>query len=87
MENTTILPEDNCPVCKKKFDRASPPGDEQIQPVPGDYTVCIGCGAMLKFDPDMKHVLIGNKELTTMPEDTFNQLFNLSMTIMQNPPK
>jgi hypothetical protein len=49
----TRLSADYCPECGQLLDCASDP--EGIKgPIPGDFSVCIGCGAILRFDDALK---------------------------------
>lgn len=47
---TTRLPNKSpCPVCRKMLDAASALDGSNDGPTPGDVTVCINCGMVLKF--------------------------------------
>lgn len=65
-----------CPCCKSLLDGASQiSGDEQIAPKEGDYTVCIKCGAFLRFGETLDII-----ELT--PEDFERLLEEDSETVI-----
>jgi hypothetical protein len=32
-------------------------------PVPGDWTICLACGAILRFDADLSHRLASDEEI------------------------
>ena len=47
---TTRLPnKPHCPVCRKMLDAASALDGSNDGPTPGDVTICINCGMVLKF--------------------------------------
>jgi hypothetical protein len=46
-----------CPCCEYTFERLSAIAeDEDIQPTPGDLTICLGCASILMFDEDLNIV-------------------------------
>lgn len=47
------LPVVNCPVCGHIFDSATLAGKGDQRPGPGDYSMCIECGEVLRFDDNM----------------------------------
>lgn len=48
-----VTPTDLCPSCGARFDRATGI-DHPSAPEPGDFTVCISCGALLRFDAALR---------------------------------
>lgn len=48
------MPDQRCPRCGKNLNRSSPVDNQPLAPVPGDFTVCVGCVAILQFDEQMK---------------------------------
>lgn len=68
---TTFLPEDRCPICGYVLDAASPmPGNRRPTPQPGDITLCFGCGEVLWFDAQMKHVRFPPERVATLDRET-----------------
>lgn len=67
---TSRLPVSQCPTCETRLDAAS---HSVAAPQPGDFSICIKCGALLQFRPDLIVRLASPKaleELRTMqPED------------------
>lgn len=53
-DNYGVVSESRCPCCGRVADCATCPTDESAVPVPGDWTVCIGCGAALVFDEALR---------------------------------
>lgn len=51
--NTTTVPECACPACGHVMDRATSTTPDERAPIPGDYTVCILCGALNQFDQQL----------------------------------
>lgn len=61
-----------CPGCGQQFSAASNVKDTlaPIEPKAGDVTVCIGCSAVLVFEPDLSLHLITAKERRALPAKT-----------------
>lgn len=49
---TSVVPEDFCSHCGKRFDRATDPLYDKT-PTPGAITICIDCGHVMAFAVDM----------------------------------
>ncbi len=64
-----VIPESVCPVCHHTLDRASCIHDEKAVPESGDFTICIGCTALLIFMEDMTLRLTRPTDLEDMPGD------------------
>lgn len=48
------VPENACPACGHRLDGAmAHPSVEDVPPTPGDLSVCIACGSILRFLDDM----------------------------------
>jgi hypothetical protein len=44
------LPINKCPECGYEMDEAAPvDGDEKVQPIAGDISICLNCGEVLIF--------------------------------------
>jgi hypothetical protein len=59
---TTRFPAAFCPVCFQVLDAATAMQDKAV-PEPGDYTICIECGAVLRFGPKMDLLLSSLMEI------------------------
>jgi hypothetical protein len=58
-----------CPNCGKTLDGASGI-DYDGRPSPGDYSVCIGCAAILSFDDDLEPHSMSIEDIQAMhPEN------------------
>jgi hypothetical protein len=72
MKDAPYLPAVKCPGCGKKLDAATHADDPGLKPSPGDYSICLYCGALHVFDetlrlrpPSIKELLkiAGNTEI------------------------
>lgn len=52
-EGTFRMPVCHCPHCGYKLDAASVPGNKGKRPIPGDFSVCLKCAAVLRFKDDL----------------------------------
>ena len=50
---TTRTPMQFCPSCLTKIDAHSSLTDKDYSPQPDDFTICLNCGALLKFGPKL----------------------------------
>lgn len=60
MDNTFLTPLQLCPNCSTKLDAATNVEGEDA-PKPGDFTVCIRCRMVLRFDYSM-HVYLPTRD-------------------------
>lgn len=44
------LPASECPVCRYEMDAATCVEREKAEPSAGDFSVCLNCGEMLRFN-------------------------------------
>jgi hypothetical protein len=53
--DSTVVPDQACPRCGYKFDRASPAmPNTAATPSPGDISLCLDCGQILVFNDDAR---------------------------------
>jgi hypothetical protein len=78
-----VLPRAFCPVCFYVFDRASNLEDEDA-PKAGDFTLCINCSALLKFEPDMQLALSKLEELPIQFRSKFARVAMLIREVQKN---
>lgn len=50
---TTVMPPSLCPQCGDKLDMATST-TEAARPEPGDFSICLHCGTILRFDADLR---------------------------------
>lgn len=75
-ETYVLLPRP-CPVCGYVCDRATAvTGNES--PQPGDWTVCLRCGEILRFDEQLTHRQVTLEELRLLPRSDRALLFRAS---------
>lgn len=55
-----------CPACGKVCDAATGISGA-VRPKPGDYTVCLGCAAILRFDEEFALIRAKTVELLAEP--------------------
>lgn len=65
---TLRMPKHNCPKCNETLSAASSP--DLGSPSPEDLTICLYCGAVLKFNRDLKPVSVGELELAHILQDS-----------------
>ena len=61
-----------CPNCGHKLRRASGINTEG-PPTPGDITICIKCGKILEFQPDMTTATISIRDLPPTTQQIIRQ--------------
>lgn len=60
------MPPSVCPVCGRRADAAtSLRGD--FEPASGDLSLCISCGAVLKFDAELQLQRVDPNEVAALP--------------------
>jgi len=68
------MPDQRCPQCGKNLNRSSPVDLQLLAPVPGDFTICIGCVAVLQFDQQMKLQVPEQAAIEQLDAQTLRQL-------------
>ena len=68
------LPKQQCPVCDHKIDRVSGVSgkgkvDDDVQPNPGDITMCVYCRSFLIFTAELGHREATDEEIAELPHD------------------
>ena len=65
-----------CRVCGRVADSASNAlGDDDLCPQPGDYTVCINCGALSVFTREMTLRPLTQEEHADLPQNALHAQF------------
>jgi hypothetical protein len=70
-----------CPSCFRKLDAVDSIGEGgefPSPPEPGDYTVCIGCFSILRFDDNLQLVL---SSLSEVPVEIRSRMAFIKMTV------
>lgn len=68
-----------CPYCDVVLDSRREVSGKDIEPTPGDYSICVGCTNYLLYDDDLNLVKI--PEENAMPEDVLEQLMDVKFQI------
>jgi hypothetical protein len=80
-----------CPHCGAKLDASTELGEDDAAPIPGDYSMCLHCGCILIYKPDMTMRRAELEDLAEMPKDALLLLMRAQMaqSLAQNrlPPK
>lgn len=71
------VPPSPCPQCSQVQNGATDAGPEGAYPNPGDFTVCINCGAALKFGEQLQLVGITEEEIERLIPDERAQLLRV----------
>lgn len=66
------LPPSQCPACKKVIDAATIASGKTEVPRPGDFTICIYCGEVLRFGPELELIQADLNDLASLDEPTRN---------------
>lgn len=64
------LPRCPCPTCGYVVDSATHVGDKEISPNDGDLSLCLKCGEILVFNPDLSLRASTLNDLMGLPADT-----------------
>jgi hypothetical protein len=72
--NRDVVKATACPKCGRKLDVATCTYDEALVPKPGDFSVCIGCAEVLRFDHELEPVLAVPAELAELDPEMLARL-------------
>ncbi len=64
---------DECPSCGQLLNAATDADDSDLRPKPGDRSICIHCGALLKYLPNLRLTLLNGQETAEMMRDLNDQ--------------
>jgi len=59
-----------CPHCGAKLDTSTELGHEDHAPVPGDYSMCLHCGVILIYTPELQVRRAELEDLAKLPKET-----------------
>jgi hypothetical protein len=62
-----------CPGCRLRINTTSDPKDRGM-PHPGDLTICLGCGTILRFDRKLRLGEVSMADLERLPQATLAEL-------------
>lgn len=77
-----LLPRQHCPFCRHEFTAASMMDGEEGRPSPSDLTLCIGCAAILTFDPAMNVRAAIETDMTGLTPEQHEQIKELQQRIL-----
>jgi hypothetical protein len=70
MAEPTYLPGKTCPKCNEPLTGASTVFGEQVDPTPGDVSICIHCLTLLTYNDDLTSRVLEIVEFLGLPDDT-----------------
>lgn len=87
-DNTTLMPEAQCPVCESKLDAASPTTGAPA-PMAGDVSICFYCTAFLMFNRHMMPEEISEEAFEALEPEVQTELERVRQAIakMKGRPK
>lgn len=68
-----------CPACGSRLDASTSMFDEDASPDPGDFSMCLDCGAVLVYARDMTMALAEPADLAKLPSATLRQLLAMQL--------
>jgi len=71
-----------CPHCGYPMDVASNADASKEAPVPGDYSVCLSCGAFLRFGSRLRLSRLTKQQLEDMPADMLLELGRIRAAVL-----
>lgn len=77
--NGKSIPITNCPHCNAKLDSRSEASGTQVDPTPGDFSICVHCTNYLIYDDDL--TLRKLNESDDIPTDVLNDLLAVKYRI------
>lgn len=75
------LPKTDCPECGSPNDCATQVQGRDIMPSPGDYCVCIECGAILCYDESMHVFKLTQTEIDSIDDRNREAVLKLQHTV------
>ena len=76
---STNVPTNHCPYCDSVLDARKEVSGQDIEPTPGDYSICVYCTNFLVYDDNL--VLVKIKDDDEMPQEVLDQLTNVKFQI------
>lgn len=82
-ERDSRLANDSCPACGHVTSAATYLADESIKPQPGDYSVCIECGAFMVFSEDMRLEHFPDEKMFEMEDEHRIEMTKMRRAVME----
>ena len=80
-KSTTRTKESQCPMCDKSLDTATGVRDETLAPLPGDISLCWGCGAILQLKEDLTLERAATENLSEVEPEELQELYRFQKLI------
>jgi hypothetical protein len=71
-----------CPVCDTQIDAATAAFSMQ-SPNPGDFSICVECGAVLRYDGELQLRWVSWEELEALPLELFREIAIAQQALFQ----
>jgi hypothetical protein len=83
MSESTRIPLGPCPGCGYLIDAAADSDDEGAIPSPEDFTICLDCGHICRFNEDLtlRNLTEEDREFLTQFPDTEQKLNEISFIV------
>lgn len=79
-------PEQKCPVCGYGFDYATCVSDKDHRPRAGDFSLCMKCGELMVFTPEIKLRAAAVDDLLGLDDQTSRELVTVQKMIRTKRP-
>lgn len=83
MIQTQTNPDARCPACQKTLDAATSTHGKR-GPKEGDYSVCMYCGNLNIFLPDLTVRSATEQEMDSLDADTKGQIFKMRLALARS---
>lgn len=75
-------PEQRCPQCHHRLNRATSPYDDNAAPCEGAFSVCIRCGAVMTFQSDLTLRLTTDAEIDALPVEALMEIAKVKAAVI-----
>lgn len=76
-----LTKKNNCPKCNFVLDAATSLEDICTKPRPGDITICINCGSVLKFTEDFSLEALSEEEISNLDSSILGLISSVKKSI------
>ena len=81
--STFIFEDTKCPCCGCKMNAVTGEEGQDVEPIPGDVSVCFECTSYLVFDEELKLRVLEVDEICEMDSDTLYTLTSVRNQIQK----
>lgn len=73
----------DCPDCLRRIEAASAADGTNRVPSPGDFSICVHCGAILRYEDDMQLRRVDDDDEKDMPPEAWDKMREASQIFKQ----